>query len=384
MEVLSIIGGGLMFLMTILFVVLAIFGLVKSGGHMATQPITWSTFIPKFDLKYWSTVGLLIYAVNGCELVAPYVTRMKKPQKQFPKAMWALAIMTAFLTIFGSFALGIYFDAYHLPNDLKMNGSYYAFSALGKQLGVGNLLMTIYAWTAVFYMCALLAVLLDAMTRMLISDTGSRYMPHFLRKTNAEGTPINGYILTCVLAGFIMLLGIFLPKMNDVFNWLLNLNGIISPGVTCWIFYAFCRVRKNAAQFPSAYTYIKNDTLAYLVGLALLIVTAVATVLGILPQDVVMFSNLWWYELIINVVAVVVLIGLGAILPYIRKRESKFGVAFSKAQWWSLATILAGSTIIDVYLGGLNSGWRIYAILCEVIVALIVIAAIITRHPNQA
>ena len=38
-------------------------------------------------------------------------------------------------------------------------------SALGKQFGVGNLFMYIYAWTSVLYMCALLAVLLDAMTR---------------------------------------------------------------------------------------------------------------------------------------------------------------------------------------------------------------------------
>ena len=46
-------------------------------------------------------------------------------------------------------------------------------------------------------MCALLAVLLDAMTRMLISDTGDKYMPEFLRKTTKDGLPINGYILTC-------------------------------------------------------------------------------------------------------------------------------------------------------------------------------------------
>ena len=71
MELLSTIGGGMMFIMTILFVVLAFFGLAKNGGHMATQPMTWKTIIPKFDLKYWSTVGMLIYAVNGCELIAP-------------------------------------------------------------------------------------------------------------------------------------------------------------------------------------------------------------------------------------------------------------------------------------------------------------------------
>lgn len=73
-------------------------------------------------------------------------------------------------------------------------------------------------------MCALLAVLLDAMTRMLISDTGEKYMPKFLRKTNKDGLPINGYLLTCGLSAFIMLLGVFLHEMNDIFNWLLNLE----------------------------------------------------------------------------------------------------------------------------------------------------------------
>ena len=54
MEFLSSIGGGLMVIMTVLFVLLAFVGLAKSGGHMATQPFTWHTIVPKFDLHYWS------------------------------------------------------------------------------------------------------------------------------------------------------------------------------------------------------------------------------------------------------------------------------------------------------------------------------------------
>lgn len=382
MEILSTIGGGMMFLMTILFVLLAFVGLAKTGGHMATQPMTWHTIIPKFDLKYWSTVGMLIYAVNGCELIAPYVTQMKTPKREFPKAMIALAVMTAFLTIFGSFALGIYFDAYNLPNDLKMNGSYYAFAALGKQFGVGNLFMYIYAWTSVLYMCALLAVLLDAMTRMLISDTGDHYMPKFLQKTNKDGLPINGYILTCGLSAFIMLLGIFLPEMNDIFNWLLNLNGIISPGVTCWIFYAFMRVRKNSAKYPSEYIFIKNDRLAYFAGLGLLIVTALATILGISPQDVTLFSNTWWYELVINIVSITVLIGLGAILPSVRKREEKYGIAFDKTQWYLIFALLILSIIFNVWLGGTKIALRGLYILIESIIAILVIWLIAKQTPK--
>lgn len=384
MEFLSSIGGGLMVIMTVLFVFLAFVGLAKSGGHMATQPFTWHTIIPKFDLHYWSTVGMLIYAMNGCELVAPYVTKMKKPKSDFPKAMITLAIMTAFLTILGSFALGIYFDAYHIPNDLKMNGAYCVFDMVGKQFGMGKFLLYLWAWTSLLFNCALVAVLLDAMTRMLISDTGDKYMPKFLRKKDKNGLPINGYILTVALSSFIMILGIFLPDMNDIFNWLLNLNSIISPGVTCWIFYSFMRVRKNSKKYPSKYVYIKNDKLAWLVGLALLVVTAVATILGFAPQDVKQGSGLWWYELIINIVAVIVLIGLGAILPGIRRREEEYGIAFDKSQWIWMGIIIIGSIILDVWLGSTKIPARITMIIVEAIAALIITWIVGRRKPQQA
>lgn len=364
MEILSTLGGIAMFAMTVLFILMSVTGLVQSGGHMATQPMNIHTIFPTFNLKYLTTIGLLIYAINGCELIAPYVTQLKKPKTEFPKAMLTLVLMTTFLTIFGSFSLGIFFDANHLPNDLKMNGDYYAFQALGKQYGVGNLFMYIYAWTAVIYMCARLAVLLDAMTRMLISDTGSKYMPKFLRKKNSAGLPVNGYILTTVLSGFIMLLGVFLPEMNDIFNWLLNLNGIISPGVTCWVFYAFMRIRKNSSKFQSDYVFIKNDKIAYGFGLFLLVVTAIATVFSVTPQDVTAYSGTWWYELIINIVAVIILIGLGAILPLIRKREEKYGDAFDRLQWISMIALTVVAIVSMVWLGGAGHFIAIAVIAC--------------------
>ena len=397
MEVLSTIGGGLMLIMTLMFVFLAFVGLAKSGGHMATQPFTWRTLIPKFDMHYWTTIAMLIYALNGCELVAPYVTKMKKPKSDFPKAMVALAIMTIFLTVFGSFALGIYFNSYHIPNDLKMNGAYYVFDMVGHQYGMGKTLLYVWAWTSVFYNAALLAVLLDAMTRMLISDTGDKYMPKFLQKKDKNGLPINGYVLTVSLSAFIMLLGIFLPDMNDIFNWLLNLNGIISPGVTCWIFFSFMQIRKNSAKFTSDYVFIKNDKMAYLAGLFLLIVTAAATILGIAPQDIKKFSGYWWYELIINIIAIIVLIGLGVILPSIRRREEEYGIAFNRRQWSVMFVLIIGSIIFDLYLGEKNSlfnnaaislgqvkiGMNIALIVLETVLAILLCWLVGRKKPVQ-
>ena len=385
LEVLSTIGGIAMFGMTVLFVLMT-FTALSMGGHIATQPMNIHTIVPKFDLHYLTTIGLLIYAVNGAELIAPFVTKMRHPKREFPKAMIMLAVMTAFLTIFGSFSLGVFFDAYHLPNDLKMNGSYYAFQALGEQYHLGNLLMYIFAWTEVFYLAALLAVLLDAMTRMLISDTGAKYMPKVLRKTNGNGLPVNGYLLTCGLSAFIMLLGIFLPSMNDIFNWLLNLNGIISPGVTCWIFFAFIKIRQDSKKFPSDYVYIKNDKLALSVGWWCLIITAVATIFGIGPQDVTFGGSTWWYELIINFVSLIVLIGLGALLPYVTRRETRSttGSAFTRLQWTGILAALFLTIVGDLYLGGSNYEHNIVSIVMLSILGIVLVVAFGWKEYNLA
>ncbi|KRK95434.1 APC family permease [Companilactobacillus futsaii] len=374
LEVLSTIGGVAIFGLTVLFVFMTFAGLAM-GGHIATQPFTIHTIIPKFNLHYLTTLGLLIYAMNGAELIAPFVTKMRHPNKEFPKAMIMLAAMTAFLTIFGSFSLGVFFNAYHLPKDLKMNGAYYAFQALGNQYHLGNTLLYVYALAEVFYLAALLAVLLDAMTRMLISDTGNRYMPQVLKKTNSVGLPVNGYLLTCGLSAFIMSLGIFLPSMNDIFNWLLNLNGIISPGVTCWVFFAFIKIRQDSEKYPSDYVFIKNDKTALTVGWWCLIVTAVATIFGIGPQDVVFASSTWWYELIINFVSIIVLIGLGLILPYVTRREERStnGSAFTRLQWTGILAVIFLTIVGDLYLGGSNHAYNIHGIVALSVVGILLV-----------
>ncbi|GAJ26517.1 amino acid transporter [Liquorilactobacillus sucicola DSM 21376 = JCM 15457] len=195
MEVMATIGGGAMFLMTVLFVIMTAYTLLH-GGRIATQPFSFSSFIPHFSLQYFSTTGLLMFAVCGAELVAPYLIRMRNPKKDFPKAMWLVALMTAFLTVFGTISLAIFFNANDLPHDLKMNGSYYAFQLLGRRLGLGNLLLYIFSVVQAIYMMAQLAVLLDAASWVIAGDTAGRFMPRWMSKRNKNGRPLHSYVLT--------------------------------------------------------------------------------------------------------------------------------------------------------------------------------------------
>ncbi len=106
--------------------------------------------------------------------------------------------------------------------------------------------------------------------------------------------------------------------------------------------------------------------------------------MGFAPQDVKQGTGLWWYELIINIVAVVVLIGLGAILPGIRRREVEYGVAFDKAQWIWMGILIIGSIILDIWLGSTKLPMRIALIVIEAVVALILTWLVGRRKPANA
>lgn len=92
-------------------------------------------------------------------------------------------------------------------------------------------------------------------------------------------------------------------------------------------------------------------------------------------------TGLWWYELIINIVAVVVLIGLGAILPGIRRREVEYGIAFDKTQWIWMGILIIGSIILDIWLGSTKIPMRIAMIVIEAVIALILTWLVGRRKP---
>lgn len=320
LQVFSVIGGGAMFLMTVLYVIMTMVYLGK-GGAPHTQPFSLQAFVPHVDMKYLASFALIIFAMNGSEFAAPYVTEMQDAKRDFPKAMWMLAIMTGFLTVLGSFALGIFFNAHHLPNDLKMNGSYYAFQKMGAEFGCGQFFLYAFAITQAIYMMAQLAVLLDGGTRMFLSDTAKKYLPASLTKLDERGLPINGYWLTIAICTFIMVASATLPNMNSIFNQLLNLNGIVSPYTTCFLFSSFILVRLHNDDYPTDFVYIKNNKLAIAVGTWCFLITFLFATLGIWPVDEKPGTKTFYHVLTLNIVEPLVMLLIGGILPLIAKYQ---------------------------------------------------------------
>lgn len=319
----SLWSGIAMVAMTIIFFAMIVWSLTH-GGHIATK-LTWDNIRPHLSLNYFSSASMLIFAMSGAELAAPYVSRLKKPQKGFPKAMWLLFFVTALMVILETLGLAVLFDAKHIPNDFKMNGDYYAFQLLGREAGMGNSLMLAYSIVCLVSLLAQIAALIDAASRFLASDTAVKYMPRLLLKKNKNNRPINSYIFTAATTLILILLGGTLPQINDFINWLLNINTIVSPYKTSVVFLCFLILRYNKKNFKkNEFVFIRNRKGALAVGWWCFLLTFIFATMAFLPQNGQFGTAKWFNQLWMNIIVVLFLFGTGFILPLLRKLEVKW------------------------------------------------------------
>ena len=328
LKVIGGLAGTAMFIMSILFVLLAVGApFIKSDLQLATPHMDQvSTYLPNFDLSYFTTISMLVFAVGGCEKISPYVNQTKNPGKNFPKGMIALAIMVGLCAILGSFAMAMLFDGSNIPEDLMRNGAYVAFQKLGNFYGVGNLLVIFYALTNVMGQIAAMAFSIDAPLQILLNDADKDFIPSWLRKRNQKGTLVNGYILTGILVSFLIILPIFgIKEIDGLVKWMTNLNSVVMPMRYLWVFFAFMMLNRAWSKYKYAeYTFTKNPKIGFIIGAWCFLFTAFACIMGMIPKlDRAMDPSAWNFQLISNIITPIVLIGLGVILPILARREQK-------------------------------------------------------------
>ncbi|MGX7013921.1 APC family permease [Vagococcus silagei] len=320
------VAGTAMFIMSILFIILAVTAPAISNATFETPNMgDWRTYMPTFDFKYFTTISMLVFAVGGCEKISPYVNNTKNPEKEFPKGMLILALMIAICAILGSFSMGMLFDANNIPDDLMANGAYLAFGKLGAYYKVGNLFVVIYAIAQAMATISALAFSIDAPLQILLSDSDKEFIPESFAKKNKNGTPVKGYILTGVLVSILIVVpGLGMKNMTVLYNWLLSLNAIVMPLRYLWVFFAYMMLNKLSSQFNSEYKFVKNPKVGFVIGLWCFLFTAFACILGIVPKvDYAAQPTEYMFQLGLNILTPIVLIGLGMIFPILARKELK-------------------------------------------------------------
>ncbi|WP_125703829.1 amino acid permease [Lacticaseibacillus daqingensis] len=318
------VAGTAMFIMSILFIILAVSAPFMTHATIATPHMDkLSTYLPTFNVNYFTTISMLVFAVGGAEKISPYVNNTKHAAKEFPLGMLVLAGMVALCAILGSFGMGMLFDANHIPADLMANGAYLAFAKLGAYYGVGNIFVILYALAQAMAQISALAFSIDAPLKILLGDADAHFIPAKLSKLNAKGTPTNGYLMTGVLVSLLIVIpSIGIGNMNELYNWLLNLNAVVMPMRYLWVFLAYILLNKQYKKFKSEYEFVKNPKVGMVIGGWCFFFTAFACVMGMLPKiDYAARPGTWMFQLTLNILTPVLLLALGLILPALARRQ---------------------------------------------------------------
>ena len=311
-----------MFVMSILYIVMMFAApIINSNGGYLSMDFSWDNIIPQFNVNYFTSLSILVFAVGGCEKITPYVNKVKDPAKGFPKGMIALAIMVMVCAILGTIAMGMMFDPALINgstesfNSYVSNGSYWAFQKLGEYYHVGNLLMIIYAACNAIGQFSTLVVSIDAPLRMLLDNEDARqFIPTKLLKQNKFGAYINGIWMVVALSGAIILIQIIGGSgAAGVLAQLNKLNSVTMPLRYLWVFAAYIALRKARDKFHPEYRFTKNQPVALVMGFWCFFVTAACCIMGMYSDDL--------FTMFLNVVTPIVLTALGMILPLIKKNE---------------------------------------------------------------
>ena len=109
-------------------------------------------------------------------------------------------------------------------------------------------------------------------------------------------------------------------NMNDLFNWLLDLNSIVMPMRYLWVFIAYMAIKKLAANYNAEYNFVRNPLIGMGIGFWCFALTAFAIIMGMFPKGVTLYTSQWYFQLTLNIITPFALLGLGFIMPYLAKR----------------------------------------------------------------
>ncbi len=316
-------AGTSMFVMSILYIIMMLAApAINPTADYVSIDFSLKNLIPNFNVAYFTSLSILVFAVGGCEKISPYVNKVENPSKGFPKGIIAMAGMVLVCAMLGTIAMGRMFDPAVINaseesfNAYAANGAYWAFQKLGQYYHLGDTFLVIYALCNLIGQFSILILSIDAPLRMLLDNEKTKeFIPSGLRKKNKYGAYYNGILMVVVLAGAIILIQTFMPGAAAVLQQLTRLNSVCMPMRYIWVFVAYLGLRKAYDRIPAEYRFVKNQKVAYFFGGWCLFVTAICCIMGMYNKDPFTFA--------LNVITPVVLTALGLIMPKLAERERK-------------------------------------------------------------
>lgn len=206
--------------------------------------MSFSTFLPSFDLDSLSFISVIIFNMLGFEVVCTFSDDMKDPKKEIPQAIVIGGLVIAAVYLFGGFGIGAGIPAEEVDAAAGLIESVMVMS--GKEEGI------FISAVALLFMVTLFGNMISWSlgvnnTACYAAENGD--MPAaFTKRWAKNDMPIGSAIINGVVAAIICLLGVVMTIVapdSELFWTFFALNLILFLMSYLPIFPAFLKLRKT-------------------------------------------------------------------------------------------------------------------------------------------
>lgn len=280
-----ILGGIIPAVLIIIFALLWI----AAGAAIVLPPFSWSEIVPEINLATLPFFATVILLFAGMEMAGFYALAVRRPQKDYPRAMFLSAIIIFILTVLGSLAI-----AFVIPAD-QLNlasGVMQALSYFFTVADVAWLIAPMAVLITIGGVVSLAAWLIGPAKGLgVVAEEGN--MPPVFNRTNKYGAPVAVLLIQAGIGTVISLLYVFLPSVNQAY-WILSAMTVELLCITyAFVFMALIKLRYSQPDKARAFRIPGGKPGVWVVGGLGAFGVMFTFIIGLLPPDY--FVNFWLY-----------------------------------------------------------------------------------------
>ena len=307
-------SGGLIIGTLIPGAVLVLLGAVFLGqGNPSAAPMTASNLLPA-----WAGLSSLVLIVNnflsysGMEMNAVHVSSLRKPGKEFPKAIFFASGLVMLIFILPALAISWVVPAEQLS---LTAGIMQAFEAIFANFGIQWLTPIFGLMIVTASLGGMLTWLAGPSKGLLLISRQEGYLPPFLQKMNKNGVQQNILVVQGIVTTLIGLAYALIPDVSSAY-WIFS---VITTQVYLimylLMFVAAVRLRRKEPDHPRGY---RAPILGALCGVGFAASLA-ALLIGFIPPSQIESGSGGAYFIIVAGGA----LGLGLLVPFLFYRFRK-------------------------------------------------------------
>ena len=303
----------------ILLIVMA-FGALIFGGRESVSQYTVETLTPVLNWDTLGAISTVMFAYEGAEVTANFVTEMENPKRDFPRAIVIAAAIVAGLYVLGSVAITTI-----LPTDqiTASQGILVSLATISAYFGMGTWFIQVVALGITFSMLGAIILYIASPVKMLFGSVKAGIFPESLTRTNSHNIPERAVYLQAVLVTVIILALQFIPSVDAIYNVLVTMTALTALFPYVLLFMSYIRLRKTRPNEERPFEMSNNNGTAVTIASVVLGVTILGIICSAAPVMPTFEDNLIYEAEMIFGAVVVIGVGLGLWNRFVKRTGFK-------------------------------------------------------------